>query len=135
MANMLKFCILLTITLAITSGMDVLQRRDDAFRLYRGQGRFAVSMMTSLRKIHPGKNLFFSPHSVYRTLIRAYIGTGGEIKDSLKEILFLDWVRHENDIDDAYKAEKIARATRFEGTRIQFTSVDKFYITRNAMLK
>lgn len=133
---MLKFWAL-AITLIVVSsvlleGVSIL--RDDV-RLYRGESQFTVSFMKSLKKIYPGKNLFFSPYSVYRTLVRAFIGSGGEIKDSLKEALFLDWVLDDKDIDDAYKAEKIARAARFTGEKIRFNSSDKFYVTRNVMLK
>lgn len=134
---MSKIWILAIIFIVITSVFleDVPIQRNDDSRLYRGQSHFVVAMMKSLKKIYPRKNLFFSPHSIYRTLLRAYIGSGGEIKDSLKEVLFLDWIQHENDIDNAYKAEKIARAKRFTGEKIHFNSSDKFYVTKNAMLK
>lgn len=110
------------------------REQNEHFRLYRGQIRFAVSMIKSLRKYNPQSNIFCSPHSVYRILLRAYIGTGGAIKQSLSDVLFLDWAKDENDIADAYVNEKLARSKRFLGERIHFNSVDKFYITRKAML-
>lgn len=111
-----------------------LDERDD-FRLCRGQFQFSLSIISSLRKIYPGKNLFFSPYSIYRTLLRAYVTANDEIKASLKDVLCLDWAEHESDVIDAYKAEKMARAARNLGETIHFNSVDKFYVSRDIMLK
>lgn len=132
MGNMWKICILAAIIFVVSS---VPAEENYDFHLYRGQTQFALSIMCSLRRIHAGKNLFFSPHSIYRTLLRAYISANDEIKASLKDVLFLDWAKHETDVIDAYKTEKIARAARHLGEHIHFNSVDKFYVTRNIMLK
>lgn len=123
------------ILVAITLISSLVSLEEDVnYRLYRGQAQFAVSILNTLAKLNPEKNLFLSPHSIYRTLLRAYIGSGGAIKESLREVLFLDWTNDENDITDAYKVEKIARAARFSGDNIHFSSSDKFYVPRDVML-
>lgn len=132
---MLKIWLLAATAVIVMSSPTSTEDKSCSFRLYQGQSRFAVSMIKSLSKNHPRSNLFFSPHTIYRTLIRAYIGSGGAIKKSLKNALFLDWSSDENDVADAYKMEKLARAERFSGDSIHFKSVDKFFVTRNIMLK
>lgn len=129
---MSRISILFAITLIIS--LVSLEEQDVNYRLYRGQMQFAVSMLNALAKQNPGKNLFFSSHSIYRTLLRAYIGSGGEIKESLKEILFLDWANDDIDITNAYKAEKIGRVARLSGDNIHFSSSDKFYVPKDVMI-
>lgn len=104
------------------------------YRLYAGQNHFALSMLNSLRKTNT-KNIFFSPHSAYKALLLAYMGSNGETMESLEKGMFLDWAQDKSNVMSAYKSESTARAGRFSDKSIQFNSVDKLYITKNAQLK
>lgn len=129
---MLKIWILVAIAVVATSTSP--EDKNDDFRLYGGQSQFAISMMNSLSRSYQKQSIFFAPHGIYRTLLRAYVGSGGAIKQSLKEVLFLDWAKDENDIADAYKTEKSARDARSYGDKIHFSSADKFYIPKDVMI-
>lgn len=132
--KMLLIWIFAAITVAVTSFPS--NHTDDlSFQLYRGQSKFALALLKSLRKIVPGENLIFSPHSTYRTLLLAYMGSNGQTKIELEKHLYLDWANDKTDITDAYKIETIARAERFACNSIQFNSVDKIYVTNDAQLK
>lgn len=131
---MLKICVFTLIVAAVVSFPSV-DNNDTNYRLYTGQKRFSASLLNSFRKNYPAKNLFFSPHSTYRALLIAYFGAEGETKKSLEEALFLTWANDKSAIAEAYKNEALARVKRAYGDGIQFDSVDKLYVTKDAQLK
>lgn len=88
-----------------------------------------------MKRNDPSENQFISPHSIYRALLLAYFGAEGKTKEDLEKAMFLDWAENKNDVADAFKRELKARVERFSGKSIQFNSVDKLYVTKNANLK
>lgn len=128
---MLKICVLVAVAFVLASG-------DDSDDLYGGQRYFAGNLLDSLRQLHPKENLFFSPHSIYRALILAYLGAkpNSPTQQSLANGMFLKYAGLENkaSVIDAYKRELNARLRRTR-TSITLNSVDKLYITSTAQLK
>lgn len=86
-------------------------------------------MLDHLQKLDPNENIFYSPHSVYSTLLLAHLGAAGETKNELKKLLGLDLVESKVDVDNAYEFEK-ERSNRFKNqSTIEFISVNKFYVS------
>jgi serine protease inhibitor len=55
--------------------------------LYRGQLEFTLNLFNAINKAVPDDNIFFSPFSVYHSLLLAYFSAGGETEKSLKHSL------------------------------------------------
>ncbi|XP_031634251.1 serine protease inhibitor 88Ea-like [Contarinia nasturtii] len=103
------------------------------YQPYFGQLNFSLKILDSLQKEHPNENVFYSPHSLYRTLLLAYLGAGGETEKELKDLLGLHWAESKADIEYMYKLEKEVRAKRFQSQSqnqtIELNSVNKFYVS------
>lgn len=102
---------------------------------YYSQLKFAISLLDSLQKNEPNKNIFYSPHSVYHALLLAYSGAAGETEKELKHILGLDWAETKADVEYLYKLERNVRANRFQNPSIEFNSVDKLYVSKDIKIK
>lgn len=48
------------------------ENRDD--KPYYPRLKFSISLLDQLQKDNPNENIFYSPHSVYSTLLLAYLG-------------------------------------------------------------
>lgn len=55
--------------------------------LYRGQLEFTLNLFNAINKAVPDDNIFFSPFSVYHSLLLAYFSAGGQTEQSLKQSL------------------------------------------------
>lgn len=58
--------------------------------LYRGQLAFTLNLFNAINGAVPDDNIFFSPFSVYHSLLLAYFTSGGHTEKSLKESLQID---------------------------------------------
>lgn len=58
--------------------------------LYRGQLEFTLNLFNAINKAVPNDNIFFSPFSVYHSLLLAYFATGGNTEQALKKSLQID---------------------------------------------
>lgn len=106
-----------------------------ADRLYDGQRKFSVVLLDALQKARPNESLFFSPHSTYRALLLTYLGANGKTEQSLKKLLHLEQSKSKADIWYAYEFEKRARQNRVRRQSIEFTSVDKLYVSEQIEVK
>lgn len=102
--------------------------------VFPGQQNFFVSLWQTLRKINPKKIDLFSPHSIYQALLLAYIGAGGETERSLRKLLHLDYSKSKNEIIESFQFAKLVQHQRLEDKHLEFSSVNKFYVTDNATL-
>lgn len=100
-----------------------------ADQLYNGQRKFSLILLDALQKARPNESLFFSPHSTYRALLLTYFGANGKTEESLKKLLQLDHRKSKADIWYAYEFEKRARQNRVRRQSIEFTTVDKLYVS------
>ncbi|XP_054273238.1 serine protease inhibitor 88Ea-like [Macrosteles quadrilineatus] len=73
--------------------------------LYTGQLDFALSMLQSLNSLEPQANLFFSPLSVYSTLLLAYFVSSNHTEGNLHKALYLPENMTKVQVLEAYKAE------------------------------
>lgn len=55
--------------------------------LYKGQLEFTLNLFNAINKEVPDDNIFFSPFSVYHSLLLAYFSSGGQTEGSLKKSL------------------------------------------------
>lgn len=94
---------------------------------YYPELKFAISLLALLQKNEPNENIFYSPHSVYTTLLMAYFGAGGETDIELKQLL-LSTETSKADAEYAYKLKKEQQFNRFQNQSIEFTSVEKLYV-------
>lgn len=93
------------------------------------QPSFAISLLNQLLTLNgPTESIVYSPHSVYWTLLIAYFGAGGETEKELKNKLCLDWAKNKSDVENVYKRKRDG-FNRFEQRSIEFTSVEKVYIS------
>lgn len=135
---MMKTCIFMVVVAIVASypSQYPLPGDENSFRIYTTQRFVAGNILDSMRKIYPTGNLFFSPHSIYRALLLAYIGAEGATKTTLDDTLFLFWADDDKDkVIEAYRDELAARNKRILNSSVQFNSIDKFYITKNVQLK
>lgn len=99
------------------------------------QPSFAISLLNQLQRWNgPKENIVYSPHSVYWTLIIAYFGAGGETEKELKRALCLDWAINKSDIENVYKLKR-QRSNRFQQRSIEFTSVEKVYVSTHCTIR
>lgn len=106
-----------------------------ADKLYDGQRKFSVILLDALQKARQNESLFFSPHSTYRALLLTYFGASGKTEQSLKKLLQLEQSKSKADIWYAYEFEKRARQNRVRRQSIEFTSVDKLYVSEQIEVK
>lgn len=106
-----------------------------ADKLYDGQRKFSVILLDALQKARQNESLFFSPHSTYRALLLTYFGASGKTEQSLKNLLQLEQSKSKADIWYAYEFEKRARQNRVRRQSIEFTSVDKLYVSEQIEVK
>lgn len=90
---------------------------------------FAIALLNQLQKDEPNENIFYSPHSVYSTLLLAYLGSAGETEKELKKLLRLEFTEKKANVESAYELKK-QQYHRFQSQSIiEFYSVDKFYVS------
>lgn len=58
--------------------------------LYRGQLEFTLNLFNVINKAVPDDNIFFSPFSVYHSLLLAYFAAGGQTEQALKKSLEIE---------------------------------------------
>lgn len=94
---MLKQLLLLVILGVSVKGQcfykdDSSKKLDPAARtsLYRGQLEFTLNLFNAINKVVPDDNVFFSPFSIYQSLLLTYFSSGGKTEQSLKESLRIE---------------------------------------------
>lgn len=106
----------------------------DPFAIYSGQPQFAVSLLNTLQKATPEKNHFFSPHSTYHALLLAYFGAEGQTLETLERALFLKYGKL-SAIENYKEFKKLREDWCTFDRRIEFSTIDKVYVTKDAELQ
>ncbi|KAG8282487.1 serine protease inhibitor 88Ea-like [Homalodisca vitripennis] len=75
--------------------------------LYQGQLQFSLSMLQTLNSLQPQSNLFFSPLSVYNTLLLAYFISANHTERTLHQALYLPPQLTKVNVLEAYKVERL----------------------------
>lgn len=91
---MLKLVATVCLVISTVSGQcfykdDTSKKLDPEARtlLYKGQLEFTLNLFNVINKAVPDDNIFFSPFSVYHSLLLAYFSSGGQTENSLKKSL------------------------------------------------
>lgn len=85
-------CLPLARPQCLTAGDDAAAAADPNSpkpQLYQGQVPFALNMLQTLSTQSPQSNMFFSPLSVYSTLLMAYFISANHTEETLQQALYL----------------------------------------------
>lgn len=146
MMNYKIFCTLSVIVLYIiphiyASECPVIQdeeitKKETKTKLFKGQQMFTVDFLDKALKANPDGNLFFSPYSLYRALLLAYIGSENSTEAALVESLQLKWSQDKSEVITAYKQDKLQRLQNAKlETALEFEAVDKFFFDKKVEIK
>lgn len=97
--------------------------------------RFTISLLDVLKDAEPNESIFYSPQSVYETLLLAYLGSAGQTEREFRSILGLHWTENKTVVTDAYELEKNTRSNRDQHQIVVFDSVRKLYFSNNIKIK
>ena len=110
--------------ISYSSQINVLTE-EKADKLYFSKLKFTISLLNSLQRNQTNENIFYSPQSLYRTLISAYLCAAGETEKELENLLELsDWANNKTDVENAYRLEKDLRV---QNETLEFISVSKIF--------
>ncbi|KAK9872282.1 hypothetical protein WA026_017085 [Henosepilachna vigintioctopunctata] len=96
--------------------------------LYTGQQDFSLALLNAINKISPDQNLFFSPYSTYHALLIAFFLSGNQTEKFLRNTLRLDKTQSKNDIQLAYKLDKLRTNLTNLNAAYDFTSANKIFV-------
>ncbi|XP_063373689.1 serine protease inhibitor 88Ea-like [Cydia amplana] len=96
--------------------------------LYRGQLEFTLNLFNSINDAYPTDNIFFSPFSVYHSLLLAYFSAGGQTEASLKESLQIAKSLDKINLITAYKIDRRSRLTNNNSASYEFNSANKMFV-------
>ncbi|XP_068628383.1 serine protease inhibitor 88Ea-like [Battus philenor] len=98
--------------------------------LYKGQLEFTLHLFNEINKLVPDDNIFFSPFSVYHSLLLAYFAAGGQTEQSLKHSLKIADKLDKINLMTAYKVDKRSRVMNNNSDSYEFTSANKMFVDR-----
>ncbi|XP_028165758.1 serine protease inhibitor 88Ea-like [Ostrinia nubilalis] len=96
--------------------------------LYRGQLAFTLNLFNAINGAVPDDNIFFSPFSVYHSLLLAYFTSGGQTEKSLKESLQIADNLDKINLMTAYKVDKRSRSANNNSDSYEFTNANKLFV-------
>lgn len=111
------------------------QMKNTRVKPYYTKMKFAISLLRALQKDESKKNIFYSPHSVYRSLLLAYYIAGGETEKELKNVLGLDWIENKGDVEYVCNLERTIQSNRFQNQSNELNSADKFYVSDSIKIR
>lgn len=100
-------------------------------QLYRGQLDFTLHLFNEINKLVPNDNIFFSPFSVYHSLLLAYFAAGGQTEKSLKGSLKIADKLDKINLITAYKVDKRSRAVNNNSDSYEFTSANRMFVDKD----
>lgn len=103
--------------------------------LYRGQLEFTLNLFNKINEAVPDDNIFFSPFSVYHSLLLAYFAAGEQTEQSLKRSLKIAENMDKVNLMTAYKVDKNARLTNNNSDSYEFTSANKMFVANELQVR
>ncbi|KAL3281765.1 hypothetical protein HHI36_004968 [Cryptolaemus montrouzieri] len=97
--------------------------------LYTGQQDFSLALLNAINMASPNENLFFSPYSTYQALLIAFFLSGNQTEMFLRNTLRLDKTMSKNDVEAAYKLDKLRTNFTDALAAYKFTSANKIYVS------
>lgn len=96
--------------------------------LYRGQLEFTLNLFNSINRMVPDDNIFFSPFSVYQSLLLAYFSSAGNTERALKDSLRIENKMDKINLMTAYKVDKRSRLNNNNSVSYEFNSPNKLFV-------
>lgn len=103
--------------------------------LYRGQLEFTLNLFNAINKAIPNDNIFFSPFSVYHSLLLAYFASSGQTELSLRDSLEIDKTMDKINLMTAYKVDKRSRLTNNNSDSYVFNSANKMFVDNTLQVR
>ncbi|CAH2068578.1 unnamed protein product, partial [Iphiclides podalirius] len=103
--------------------------------LYKGQLDFTLSLFNEINKLVPDDNIFFSPFSIYHSLLLAYFASGGQTEKSLKDSLKIADALDKINLMTAYKVDKRSRAVNNNSDSYEFTNANKMFVDSDVRVR
>ncbi|KAG6453699.1 serine protease inhibitor 88Ea-like [Manduca sexta] len=103
--------------------------------LYSGQLAFTLNLFQTINSAVPDDNIFFSPFSVYQSLLLAYFSTGGRTEESLKKSLEIEDNMDKMNLMTAYKVDKRSRMTNNNSDSYEFTTANKLFVANELQVR
>lgn len=140
--NMLKSVALVLLVATCVSSQcfskdDSSKKLDPGARtsLYSGQLAFTLNLFQTINSAVPDDNIFFSPFSVYQSLLLAYFSTGGRTEESLKKSLEIEDNMDKMNLMTAYKVDKRSRMTNNNSDSYEFTTANKLFVANELQVR
>lgn len=101
--------------------------------LYKGQQRFSIDLLKILNDHHKNQNVFFSPHSIYQSLLLAYITAGNDTEKAIQKALYLPETQSKIATIQSYGLEKyIQNMRQLNGsTDYEFNTCNKMFLAKD----
>ncbi|KAL0281645.1 UNVERIFIED_CONTAM: hypothetical protein PYX00_002570 [Menopon gallinae] len=99
--------------------------------LYKGQQRFSIGVLKVLNEFQSDRNIFFSPHSMYQSLLLAYIAASNETERAIQKALHLPETQSKLTTIQNYGLEKYFQSMReVNGSSdYEFKTCNKIYLS------
>ncbi|KAK6633249.1 hypothetical protein RUM44_003850 [Polyplax serrata] len=106
---------------------------DARLALIKGQQRFSIDLLKILNDQHAEQNIFFSPHSIYQSLLLSYIISSNHTEKAIQKALYLPETENKLSIVQSYGLEKYFQYMReLNGsTDYEFSTCNKMFIAEN----
>nr|ATD87113.1 serpin 6 [Antheraea pernyi] len=122
--------------LAVTANSQCFYKDDSSKKLnpeartslYKGQLGFTLNIFNSINNAVPNDNIFFSPFSIYHSLLLAYFSAGGTTEASLKRSLEIEDNMDKINLMTAYKVDKRSRTVNNNSDSYEFNSANKLFV-------
>uniref|UniRef100_A0A1B6GCF0 Serpin domain-containing protein n=1 Tax=Cuerna arida TaxID=1464854 RepID=A0A1B6GCF0_9HEMI len=115
----------------LTATDDVRQISTDAHQaLLQAEQHFSADLLQTIGSLNPDKNVFFSPSSIYRTMLLAYFVSANHTEAAIKKSLHLPEDKDKLDIVGAYNLENYYQKLRSIQTDYQLSSANRMYVSK-----
>lgn len=88
--------------------------------------QFSSSMLKKMMETANG-NIVFSPYSTYRVLLLLFFGSNGATKQSLQQVLNLDWIESVEVLQQMYLTDKQEPENRIRQQENGFSTTDAIF--------
>ncbi|KAJ2946433.1 hypothetical protein O0L34_g12475 [Tuta absoluta] len=139
---MIKFAVIAFVCIATVNCQcfykdDASKKLDPDARtsLYKGQLEFTLNLFDAINKAVPDDNIFFSPFSVYHSLLLAYFSTAGQTEQSLKRSLQIAENLDKINLMTAYKVDRRSRATNNNSESYEFNSANNLFVSKELSVR
>ncbi|KAG8312703.1 hypothetical protein J6590_018343 [Homalodisca vitripennis] len=115
----------------LTANDDVRRISADAHQaLLQAEQHFSADLLQTIGNLHPEKNVFFSPTSIFKTMLLAYFVSANHTEAAIKKSLHLPEDKDKMDMMGAYSLESYYQKLRSIQTDYELSSANRIYVSR-----